>query len=76
MKAVTQSEWGGTDKLELVEIERPQPLPTEVLVRVKAAGINPVDVFTREGKAYMPHCIYLISRDGMSPGSSRRLVMA
>lgn len=53
MRAARQSEWGGPDKLELVEIERPQPLPTEVLVRVKAAGINPVDVFTREGKAYM-----------------------
>jgi NADPH:quinone reductase-like Zn-dependent oxidoreductase len=58
MKAVRQSEWGGPDTLELVEIERPQPLPTEVLVRVKAAAINPVDVFTREGKAYM-RALYL-----------------
>jgi NADPH:quinone reductase-like Zn-dependent oxidoreductase len=53
MRAARQEEWGGPDKLKLIEIERPNPLPTEVLVRVKAAGINPVDVFTREGKAYM-----------------------
>ncbi|MDZ5454426.1 NADP-dependent oxidoreductase [Labrys sp. ZIDIC5] len=53
MWAIQQRNWGGMEQLELVEIERPQPLPTEVRVRVKAAGINPVDVFTREGKAYM-----------------------
>ncbi len=29
------------------------PLPTEVLVRVKAASVNPVDIFTVQGKAYM-----------------------
>lgn len=53
MKAIRQEAWGGPLELKLVEIERPQPLPTEVLVKVHAAGINPVDRFTREGKAYM-----------------------
>ncbi|WP_198681500.1 alcohol dehydrogenase catalytic domain-containing protein [Kribbella rubisoli] len=29
---------------------RPEPLPTEVLVRVEAAGVNPVDAKTRAGQ--------------------------
>jgi len=53
MQAVQQKEWGGVDRLQLVPVSRPEPLPTEVLVRVKAASINPVDLFTRKGKAYM-----------------------
>src|SRR5689334_3355807 len=53
MRAIQQNEWGGLDRLKLVEVSRPSPLPTEVLVKVKAAGINPVDVYTAQGKAYM-----------------------
>lgn len=52
MRAVQQDRWGGPEELRLVELVRPEPLPTEVLVRVVAAGVNPVDVFTREGRAY------------------------
>ena len=36
-------EVGGPEVLELQEVERPEPIRTEVLVRVTAAGINPVD---------------------------------
>jgi NADPH:quinone reductase-like Zn-dependent oxidoreductase len=49
MKAISQDELGGPEVLKVVEVERPQPLPTEVLVRVHAAGVNPVDHKTREG---------------------------
>lgn len=52
MRAVQQERWGGPEELRLVDLARPEPLPTEVLVRVVAAGVNPVDVFTREGRAY------------------------
>jgi NADPH:quinone reductase-like Zn-dependent oxidoreductase len=38
---------GGPEVLELQEVERPELIPTEVLVRVTAAGINPVDWKTR-----------------------------
>ena len=34
---------GGPDVLELQDVERPEPVQTEVVVRVAAAGINPVD---------------------------------
>ncbi|MGC4940849.1 NADP-dependent oxidoreductase [Kribbella sp. DT2] len=49
MRAISQDEFGGPEVLRLVELERPEPLPTEVLVRVHAAGVNPVDFKTREG---------------------------
>ena len=41
-------EHGGPDVLELREMERPEPAPTEVLVRVAVAGVNPVDWKVRE----------------------------
>ncbi|SFF47327.1 NADPH:quinone reductase [Actinacidiphila alni] len=49
MKAVTQNEFGGPDVLHVITTEKPQPLPTEVLVRVVCAGVNPVDTKTRAG---------------------------
>lgn len=49
MRAVVQHAFGGPDVLRLDEVPRPEPLPTEVLVRVHAAGVNPVDWQTREG---------------------------
>jgi NADPH:quinone reductase-like Zn-dependent oxidoreductase len=48
MRAVRQRALGGPEVLELVEVPRPEPGPTEVLVRVSAAGVNPVDWKTRE----------------------------
>ncbi|GAA4513783.1 NADP-dependent oxidoreductase [Actinoallomurus oryzae] len=50
MRAVTISEFGGPEVLTIEEVARPVPLPTEVLVRVHAAGVNPVDWKTREGQ--------------------------
>ncbi len=49
MRAITQDTFGGPDVLRLADVARPEPLPTEVLVRVHAAGVNPVDWKTREG---------------------------
>ena len=49
MKAVTQHAFGGPEVLELEEVPRPEPLPSEVLIRVQAAGVNPVEPFIRSG---------------------------
>jgi NADPH:quinone reductase-like Zn-dependent oxidoreductase len=49
MRAISQDEFGGPEVLHAVELPRPQPLPTEVLVRVVSAGVNPVDNKTRSG---------------------------
>jgi len=43
MHAIRQATLGGPEVLELVEVPRPSPIPTEVLVRTLAAGVNPVD---------------------------------
>lgn len=53
MRAITQEAFGGPEVLRLVEVDRPEPLGTEVLVRVKAAGVNPVDWYTRMGEGYL-----------------------
>src|ERR1700722_3344578 len=47
--AVKFDRYGGIDVLHVVEVERPVPGPGQVLVRVKAAGINPGEAMIREG---------------------------
>jgi NADPH:quinone reductase-like Zn-dependent oxidoreductase len=47
MKLIRQSELGEPDVLQLIDAPLPEPRPTEVLVRVAAAGVNPVDWKTR-----------------------------
>src|SRR5215470_9276123 len=49
MTAVVQHSFGAPTVLKLSQAARPVPLPTEVLVRVHAAGVNPVDWQTRAG---------------------------
>ncbi|MFI8933910.1 NADP-dependent oxidoreductase [Streptomyces sp. NPDC053474] len=49
MRAVIQKSFGGPEVLETVETERPAPLGGEVLVRVHASSVNPVDVAVRAG---------------------------
>lgn len=50
MRAVVFDRPGDPDVLRVAEVDRPEPIPTEVLVRVHAAGVNPVDWKTRSGK--------------------------
>ena len=49
MKAIGISEPGGPDVLKPISLEQPVPNPGEVLIAVKAAGINRPDVFQRLG---------------------------
>jgi NADPH:quinone reductase-like Zn-dependent oxidoreductase len=50
MKAVRFDEYGGVDVLDVREVEDPVAGPGEVLVAVKAAGINPGEIAIREGR--------------------------
>ena len=49
VKAVRFDRYGGVNVLEVVDVPRPKPGPGEVLVAVKAAGINPGETKIREG---------------------------
>ncbi len=51
-RAVRFDSYGGIDVLKVAEVERPQPGQGEVLVRVKAAGINPGEAMIREGRLH------------------------
>jgi NADPH2:quinone reductase len=62
MKAIAIREFGGRDKLERMDLPVPEVGAGEVLVRVKGAGVNPVDWKIREGrlKDLFPHRFPLI----------------
>jgi len=49
MKAVRIRSFGGPEVLELADVEKPQPADDEVLIRVRAASVNPVDYKIRSG---------------------------
>jgi NADPH:quinone reductase-like Zn-dependent oxidoreductase len=48
-RAVKFDRYGGTDVLRVVEVDRPVPGPQQVLIGMKAAGINPGEAAIREG---------------------------
>jgi len=50
MKAIQVSKTGGPEELVLVDLPVPKPKPNEALVQVKAAGVNFIDVYFREGR--------------------------
>ncbi|MGV3774872.1 MAG: NADPH:quinone reductase [Verrucomicrobiales bacterium] len=49
MKAIRVTQHGGPEVLEYVDVPDLKPGPGEVLIRVKAAGVNPVDTYLRSG---------------------------
>ncbi|MDD7919934.1 NADP-dependent oxidoreductase [Actinomycetospora callitridis] len=51
MRAITQDTAGGPEVLHLTDAPVPEPIPTEIRVRVTAAGVNPVDTKVRAGGA-------------------------
>ena len=50
MKAVRIHSFGGPDVLKLEDVPKPKPASREVLIRVEAAGVNPVDYKIRSGE--------------------------
>jgi NADPH:quinone reductase-like Zn-dependent oxidoreductase len=50
MRAITMATTGGPEVLGISEVERPNKVNAEFLVKVIAAGVNPIDAKTRSGK--------------------------
>ena len=61
MRAIQVREPGGPERLEYVEVPRPEPGPGQVLVRIEAIGVNFIDVYHRTG-------LYPLARP-FTPGS-------
>src|SRR5216117_4571794 len=49
MKAIVIHEYGGPDVLKYEDVPRPEPKADQILIRVIAAGVNPVDGMIRSG---------------------------
>jgi NADPH2:quinone reductase len=54
MKAIQVSQTGGPEVMTLVDLPIPQPKPNEAVVQIKAAGVNFIDVYFREGRYPAP----------------------
>jgi len=54
MKAIQVARVGAPEALTLVELPVPDPKPNEALVQIKAAGVNFIDVYFREGRYPAP----------------------
>ncbi|MEQ1861788.1 MAG: NADPH:quinone reductase [Chthoniobacteraceae bacterium] len=65
MKVILVENFGGPEELRLAEIPAPEPAAGHVLVRVNAAGVNPVDTYIRSGTyAQKPPLPYTPGLDG------------
>ncbi|MFC7212622.1 zinc-binding dehydrogenase [Saliphagus sp. GCM10025334] len=52
MEAMVITDFGGTEVFERREVDQPTPGPTEVLVRVRASSVNPVDCKVRQAGSW------------------------
>jgi NADPH2:quinone reductase len=59
MKAVVYEAYGDPQVLKIAEIAKPKINPSEVLIHVKASGINPVDTYFRKGIREVPAFPYI-----------------
>lgn len=60
MDAIVIAKFGGPEVLSLQEVDKPEPGPGELLVKVHACGINPVDAKIRKGGLSLPFSFPLI----------------
>ncbi|MEP6847644.1 MAG: NADPH:quinone reductase [Acidobacteriota bacterium] len=64
MKAIVVREFGEPEVMKLEDVPTPEPAGTQVLVRVNAAGVNPVETYLRTGiHAHAPKLPYTPGKD-------------
>ena len=65
MKAIVVREFGEPEVMKLEEVSTPEPTDSQVLVKIEAAGVNPVDTYLRTGiHAHAPRLPYTPGKDG------------
>lgn len=64
MKSIRVTQFGEPEEMQLQDVATPQPASGQVLVRVEAAGVNPVETYIRSGKyARLPELPYTPGSD-------------
>src|SRR5688572_8394128 len=65
MKAIVVREYGEPEVMKIEDVPTPEPGDGQVLVKVEAAGVNPVDTYLRTGiHAHAPELPYTPGKDG------------
>jgi NADPH:quinone reductase len=64
VKAIVVREFGEPEVMKVQEVATPVAGPGQVVVRIKAAGVNPADTYVRSGNAQKPPLPYTPGSDG------------
>ena len=78
MRAIVVRQFGGPDVMKIEEVPPPSAGPGQILIRVRAIGVNPVDTYIRSGTyarkpnlPYTPHADIAGIVDSVGSGVSR-----
>jgi NADPH2:quinone reductase len=64
MKAIVVRQYGEPDVMKIEDVPIPEPSGTQILVKIVAAGVNPVDTYLRTGKhAHAPKLPFTPGKD-------------
>jgi hypothetical protein len=63
MKAISQDDLGGPEVLKVVSLPTPEPGVSEILIRVHAASVNPIDGANRETGAFVGQPPFVLGWD-------------
>jgi NADPH:quinone reductase-like Zn-dependent oxidoreductase len=63
MRALSQDELGGPEVLKIVNLPTPEPGPSQVLIRVHAAGVNPIDGANRQTGVFVGQPPFVLGWD-------------
>jgi NADPH:quinone reductase-like Zn-dependent oxidoreductase len=58
MKAAVYTRYGSPDVVQITDVERPVPKDNEVLLKVCAASVNPLDSHLMQGKPYIARILF------------------